>query len=91
LGKSSKVTKENYDLIEKGMTKREVTAMLGKPNTAAFKWIPEGKVVWDTPDENGPMIMVEFDPEDRVMNKTWFYPTNRLQPSLLDRVIDWFR
>jgi outer membrane protein assembly factor BamE (lipoprotein component of BamABCDE complex) len=91
-GHQSKVTKENWDRIEIGMTRDEVTAILGQPNTGPYRGlVKEGSEVWDTSDEDGPMIELEFDAEERVTNRIWYYPSNVTKQSITDRVINWFK
>jgi hypothetical protein len=68
----SKVTRENYDKIHNGMSKDEVEAILGKPNTMKSEMEMQGlgKIESWVYMHKGIMIMVGFT-SGRVSDKTW--------------------
>jgi hypothetical protein len=88
--KPSGITKENWDRIENGMTKEEVIGLFGVLDTTRFNGREE---VWieyrdsDAPGADG-YIIVEFDSQDRIVNKTWCRPFGP-PPTLSERVIRW--
>ncbi|HMF18193.1 MAG TPA: hypothetical protein VKE98_13355 [Gemmataceae bacterium] len=95
--KPSPITWENCQRLKIGMSKPEVIAILGKPDTdmwRRFTTVKECREVWSegrhpmsTPA--GAMIDVDFDEEDRVVNFGWFLPTGP-EPGFLERLINWF-
>jgi hypothetical protein len=91
LSSSSNISYDNWGRIDKGMTKREVITILGKANTSQFKAMAgttkANEEVWTTSDDYGPMIVVEFDQEDKVSNKIWFPGDNNPRPNVLERAL----
>jgi hypothetical protein len=94
----STVTKENVVRIKNGMTKEEVIALLGNPDTAAFKGtLNPGEEAWnegrDPFASSGAMIVVRFDANDHVVGKSWSPPNHDEcsppSPGVLERLIRW--
>lgn len=59
-GCGSKITQENFDKVQVGMSQDEVTAILGKPtesSSVSFGALSGGSWVWKT---NGTMITIQF-------------------------------
>jgi len=72
----SKLTKENYDQVKVGMTKDQVTELLGKPGDKSETEIPGlglGKMemwTWNNVGYGGKVVMVNFQ-NGRVSDKSW--------------------
>jgi hypothetical protein len=59
-GCGSKITQENFDKIQTGMSQDEVTAILGKPtesSSVSFGTLSGGAWVWK---KNGTLITIQF-------------------------------
>ena len=81
------VTMENFDRIEKGMTREQVEAILGKPpdepsHGIRFRHAPS----WTS--DAGDVIWIQFDDNNRVIQKgqSLFH-----EPTLNEKIRDWFR
>jgi outer membrane protein assembly factor BamE (lipoprotein component of BamABCDE complex) len=75
------VTYANYSRIEKGMTRDEISALLGKIDQDG------SDSIWQS-DKTGDMVIVMFDEEDRVNQSYWngnFENRNTFR-KLLDRL-----
>jgi hypothetical protein len=72
----SKLTKENYDQINVGMTKDQVIEILGKPGDKSETDIPGlglGKLeswTWNNVGYGGKVVMVSFQ-NGKVSDKSW--------------------
>src|SRR5262245_50855414 len=67
---NAKATQENYDKIKDGMTKAEVTALLGEPTgTVMLGQINDQEVRGPFWEGRGFKIVVGFDSNDKVVAK----------------------
>ena len=81
------VTKANFDRVEKGMTRAQVVAILGKATYEPPGW--GGGPYWTS--NSGDEIRVRFDENQRVESMIWDdgWPSETLIEKILDRLLWW--